>query len=65
MTHMDGDNFVYYKNFEQIGIVLLKPSVTNSMSTYWFVENSEYEEEKLLTYGKFVSKFVYDKRKRC
>ncbi|CAK8532709.1 unnamed protein product [Lathyrus sativus] len=62
---MEGENYVYYKYFEQIGTLLLKPSVTESMFTSWFLANSQYEEARSLTYGQFVSKFVYDKRKRC
>lgn len=27
-NHMKGENFVYYKDFEQIRTLLLKPSVT-------------------------------------
>ena len=34
---MEGENSVYYKDFEQIGNVLLKASVTESMFTSWFV----------------------------
>ncbi|KAI5416332.1 hypothetical protein KIW84_041405 [Lathyrus oleraceus] len=37
--HMEGENFIYYKDFEQIGNVLLKPSVTESMFTAWFEAN--------------------------
>ncbi|XP_058741129.1 uncharacterized protein LOC131613479 [Vicia villosa] len=63
--YMEGENSVYYKDFEQIGNVLLKESVTESMFTSWFMANRDYDEAKLLTYGQFVSKFVYDKKKRC
>ncbi|XP_058763549.1 uncharacterized protein LOC131636996 [Vicia villosa] len=62
--HLEGENSVYYKDFEQIGNVLLKASVTESMFTSWFVANNEYEEAKSLTYGQFVSKFVYIKKSR-
>ncbi|XP_058724141.1 uncharacterized protein LOC131595711 [Vicia villosa] len=44
--HLEGENSVYYKDFEQIGNVLLKASVTESMFTSWFVANNEYEEAK-------------------
>ncbi|XP_058766249.1 uncharacterized protein LOC131639816 [Vicia villosa] len=63
--HLEGENSVYYKDSEQIGNVLLKASVTESMFTSWFVANNEYEDAKLLTYGQFVSKFVYVKKTRC
>ncbi|XP_058751922.1 uncharacterized protein LOC131625023 [Vicia villosa] len=61
---MEGENSVYYKDYEQVGDVLLKPSVTESMFTSWFEANITYEEARLLTYGDFVSKFVYHKRSR-
>ncbi|CAK8534587.1 unnamed protein product [Lathyrus sativus] len=53
-----------YKDFEQIGNVLLKPSVTESMFTAWFEANKKYHEAKLLTYSDFVTKFVYQKKNR-
>ena len=56
---------MYYKDFEKIGNVLLKTSITESMFTSLFVVNREYVEAKLLTYGQFVSKFVYVKKTRC
>lgn len=62
--HMEGENYVYYKDFEKIGNVLLKPSVTESMFITWFEANKIYDKAKLLTYGDFVSKFVYHKRSR-
>ncbi|XP_058783368.1 uncharacterized protein LOC131658046 [Vicia villosa] len=62
--HMEGENSVYYKDYEQVGDVLLKPSVTESMFTAWFETNKIYEEGRSLTYGDFVSKFVYHKRSR-
>ncbi|XP_058746518.1 uncharacterized protein LOC131619442 [Vicia villosa] len=62
--HMEGENSVYYKDYEQVGDVLLKPSVTESMFTSWFEANKTYEEARSLTYGDFVSKFVYHKRSR-
>lgn len=49
--HMEGENFVYYKDFERIWNVLLKANVTKSMFNSWFVANREYEEAKFLTYG--------------
>ncbi|XP_058759288.1 uncharacterized protein LOC131632565 [Vicia villosa] len=62
--HMEGENSVFYKDYEQVGDVLLKPSVTESMFTSWFEANKTYEDARLLTYGDFVSKFVYHKRSR-
>ncbi|CAK8571114.1 unnamed protein product [Lathyrus sativus] len=62
--HLEGENYVYYKDFEQIGNVLLKPSVTESMFTACFEANKKFEDARLLTYGDFVSKFVYHKPSR-
>lgn len=62
--HLEGENSIYYKDFEKIGNGLLKPSVTESMFTTWFEENKKYEDAQLLTYGDFVSKFVYHKPSR-
>ncbi|XP_058726700.1 ATP-dependent DNA helicase pfh1-like [Vicia villosa] len=44
--------------------ILEKASVTESMFTAWFVANGKYEEARSLTYGQFVSKFVYEKKSR-
>lgn len=62
--HCEGDNSIYYNDFEKINDVLLKPSVTESMFTAWFEANKNYPEARNLTYSKFVSKFVYVKKKR-
>lgn len=61
---MEGENSVYYKDFQQIGNVLLKPSVTESMFTTWFGANKIFDGAKILTYGDFISKFVYHKQSR-
>lgn len=47
--------------FEQIENVLFKVSEIESLFISWFVANWEV---KLLTYGQFVSKFVYEKKKK-
>ncbi|KAI5407486.1 hypothetical protein KIW84_053660 [Lathyrus oleraceus] len=62
--HCEGQNSVYYTDFDRINTVLEKPSVTESMFTSWFEENCKYSEAQNLTYNKFVSKFVYVKKKR-
>lgn len=63
---MKRENVVYYKykDFEQIGNVLLKLSVIESMFTTWFETNKKYDEAKLLTYNDFLTKFVYHKLNR-
>jgi hypothetical protein len=35
------------------------------MFTSWFEANKKYPEARSLTYGQFVTKFVYVKKKRC
>ncbi|XP_050915713.1 uncharacterized protein LOC127130792 [Lathyrus oleraceus] len=62
--HCEGQNSVYYTDFDRINTVLEKPSVTESMFTSWFEANCKYPEAQNLTYSKFVSKFVYVKKKR-
>jgi hypothetical protein len=62
--HDKGQNSVYYRDYERITNVLLKPSVTESMFTSWMSANQMYPEARLLTYAKFVEKFVYVKKKR-
>jgi hypothetical protein len=61
---LEGQNSVYYQDYERIDEVLLKPSVTESMFTAWFEANKVYPAGRTLTYGQFVSKFVWKKKKR-
>ena len=62
--HCEGDNSIYYKDYEKINDALLKPSVAESMFTAWFEANKKYPEARELTYRRFVSMFVYVKKKR-
>jgi hypothetical protein len=55
---------LYFTDYERLNDVLLKPSVTESMFTSWFVANRKYPEAASLTYGQFVSMFVYVKKTR-
>ncbi|GAU36985.1 hypothetical protein TSUD_150210 [Trifolium subterraneum] len=61
--HLEGEHSVYFQDYENIDDVLLKPSVTESMFTSWMLANQKYREARTLTYGQFVSKFVYHKKK--
>jgi hypothetical protein len=63
--HLMGEQAVYFTDYERINDVLIKPSVTESMFTSWFAANNKYPEASTLTYGQFVSRFVYVKKKRC
>jgi hypothetical protein len=62
--HDKGQHSVYYRDYERITNVLLKPSVTESMFTAWMSANQIYPEARILTYAQFVEKFVYVKKKR-
>jgi hypothetical protein len=62
--HDKGQNSVYYRDYERITNVLLKPSVTESMFTSWMSANQMYPEARLLTYAQFVEKFAYVKKKK-
>src|SRR3954463_7397193 len=62
--HLVGEQAVYYPDHARMENILEKASVTESMFTAWFVANGKYEEARSLTYGQFVSKFVYDKKTR-
>ncbi|XP_058741375.1 uncharacterized protein LOC131613747 [Vicia villosa] len=62
--HLEGDNSVYYTDYELIDEVLEKPIVKESMFTAWMEANKTYPEARNLTYSNFLTKFVYDKRYR-
>ncbi|AES97392.2 uncharacterized protein [Medicago truncatula] len=63
--HLIGENPVVFADNQRMEHVLEKPSVTESMFTSWFKANANYSEARKLTYGQFVSKFVYHKKNRC
>jgi len=44
--------------------VLEKASVTESMFTAWLQANHDYVSARELTYGQFVTTFVYNKKYR-
>ncbi|XP_058784406.1 uncharacterized protein LOC131659198 [Vicia villosa] len=62
--HLIGEKAVYYTDHERMENILEKESVTESMFSLLLIANGLYEEAAQLTYGQFVSKFVYDKKKR-
>lgn len=41
-SYIKGENLVYYKDYEKIWNILLRPSVTESMFTIWFEENKNF-----------------------
>jgi hypothetical protein len=63
--HLIGENSVYFTDNQQVEHVLEKPSVTESMFTSWLEANAKYAAARQLTYGEFVTQFVYVKKKRC
>ncbi|XP_058741706.1 uncharacterized protein LOC131614094 [Vicia villosa] len=62
--HLEGDNSVYYTDYELIDEVLEKPSVKESMFTAWMEAKKTYPEARNLSYSNFLTKYVYDKRYR-
>jgi hypothetical protein len=60
--HLIGENSIYFTDHQQMEHVLEKPSVTESMFTSWLETNSKYSLARKLTYGEFVSKFVYKRK---
>jgi hypothetical protein len=62
--HLEGQHSIYFQDYERLDDVLLKPSVTESMFTSWLEANRIFPEARTLTYGQFVSKFVYVKKTR-
>ncbi|XP_058774642.1 uncharacterized protein LOC131648928 [Vicia villosa] len=62
--HLVGEKPIYYTDYARMENVLETASVTESMFTAWLVANAKYEEAQTLTYGQFVSKFVYHKKQR-
>jgi hypothetical protein len=62
--HLLGEQMIYFTDYERLNDVLLKPSVTEYMFTSWFIANRKYPEAASLTYGQFVSMFVYVKKTR-
>lgn len=62
--HLLGQQPIYFTDYEAINDVLIKPSITKSMFTSRFEANKKYTEVRKLTYGEFVTKFLYVKRTR-
>lgn len=62
--HLEGEQTVYFDDTTIIEERLQTTSVTDSMFLSWLEANKIYSDAKNLTYSKFVSKFVYQRRKR-
>ncbi|KAI5390377.1 hypothetical protein KIW84_075626 [Lathyrus oleraceus] len=63
--HLIGEKPVSFTEHATMENVLEKESVIESMFMAWLIANEKYEEERTLKFGKFVTKFVYDKKTRC
>jgi hypothetical protein len=62
--HLIGEKVIYFTDHSTMENVLEKASVTESMFTAWLQANKDYDAARLLTYGQFVTKFVYSKSNR-
>ena len=63
--HLENQQSVYWKDSQQIGSVLSKSTIKESMFTTWMDSNKIYPYGRDLTYAEYVSKFVYVAHKRC
>ncbi|KAH1137286.1 hypothetical protein GYH30_027321, partial [Glycine max] len=63
--HLPGQHSVLYEDHDDIGDVLSKPSISDSKFILWMNTNQNSVEGRNLTYAEFVSKFVYNQKKRC
>ncbi|CAJ2677885.1 unnamed protein product [Trifolium pratense] len=62
--HLVGENTIYFTDFDRMENILENPSVTESMFTSWLQANKDYPAARKLTYGQFVTKFTYSKKKK-
>ena len=60
-----GQHSVLYEDHDDIDDVLSKPSISDSKFISWMNTNQNSVEGRNLTYAEFVSKFVYNQKKRC
>ncbi|KAH1188492.1 Replication protein A DNA-binding subunit B [Glycine max] len=63
--HLPGQHSVLYEDHDDIDDVLSKPSISYSKFISWMNTNQNSVEGRNLTYAEFVSKFVYNQKKRC
>uniref|UniRef100_A0A0R0JR84 ATP-dependent DNA helicase n=1 Tax=Glycine max TaxID=3847 RepID=A0A0R0JR84_SOYBN len=57
--HLENQQHVYWKDDQQIGEVLSKNTIKESMFTAWMHSNKIYSYGRDLTYHQYVSRFVY------
>ncbi|KAG5060633.1 hypothetical protein JHK87_001662 [Glycine soja] len=63
--HLENQQHVYWTDDQQIGEVLSKNTIKESMFTAWMHSNKIYSFGRDLTYHQYISRFVYVARKRC
>ncbi|RZB57297.1 uncharacterized protein LOC114391503 [Glycine soja] len=63
--HLPGQHSVLYEDHDDIDDVLSKPCISDSKFISWMNTNQNSVEGRNLTYAGFVSKFVYNQKKRC
>ncbi|KAL5177308.1 ATP-dependent DNA helicase PIF1 [Glycine soja] len=63
--HLPGQHSVLYEDYDDIDDVLSKPSISYSNFISWMNTNQNSVERRNLTYAEFVSKFIYNQKKRC
>ncbi|XP_050889653.1 uncharacterized protein LOC127094939 [Lathyrus oleraceus] len=57
--HCEGQNSVYYTDFDRINTVLEKPSVTESMFTSWFEANCKKKENEPRQKGYTIGRLIW------
>ncbi|RZC18642.1 hypothetical protein D0Y65_005746 [Glycine soja] len=63
--HLENQQRVYWTDDQQIGKVLSKNTIKESMFTTWMHSNKICSYGRDLTYHQYISRFVYVARKRC
>ena len=63
--HLENQQHVYWTDDQQIGEVLSKNTIKESMFTAWMHSNKICSYGRDLTYHQYISRFVYVARKRC
>ncbi|KAH1087266.1 hypothetical protein GYH30_018698 [Glycine max] len=63
--HLENQQHVYWTDDQQIGEVLSKNTIKESMFTAWMHFNKICSYGRDLTYHQYISRFVYVARKRC
>ena len=57
--HLENQQPVYWKDTQEIGSILSKKAIKESMFTAWMDSNKRYLHGRDLTYVEYLSKFMY------